>query len=86
VRRHPRYTKIDEALQEIAESHPRTQEEVFRALEGRAGFPPAEPFETARGWIAGFRRDKPAARAWLSKRWAELNLPSLPRGPKNPRK
>jgi hypothetical protein len=68
VRRHPRYTKIDEALQEIAESHPRTQEEVFRALEGRAGFPPAEPFETARGWIAGFRRDKPAARAWLSKR------------------
>jgi hypothetical protein len=84
VRRHARYTKIDEALQEIADSRPRSQQEVFRALEGRVAFPPAGPFEAARGWIPGFRLDQSAARSWLSKRWAELDLPPLPRGPKNP--
>ncbi len=87
VRRNQKYKVIDEALQEIAESRPSTQEEVFQSLDGRhVVIPPAEPFMAARGWIAGFRRDVAAARAWLSKRWAELNLPPLPRGPKNPRK
>ena len=35
---------------------------------------------TARGWIAGFRRDAAAARAWLSKRWTELNLAAIAPG------
>ena len=87
VRRNQKYKLIDEALRKIAESLPRTQEEVFQSLEGRhVVIPPAEPFMTARGWTTGFRRDAAAARAWLSKRWAELNLPPLPRGPKNPKK
>ena len=82
-----KYKVIDEALRKIAESLPRTQEEVFQSLEGRhVVIPPAEPFVTARGWIAGFRRDAAAARAWLSKRRAELDLSPLPRGPKNPKK
>jgi hypothetical protein len=83
VRRNQKYRVIDKALQEIAESRPRTQEEVFQSLEGRhIVIPPAEPFLAAQGWIAGFRRNPAAARAWLSKRWAESNLESLPRGPK----
>jgi hypothetical protein len=87
VRRNQRYKVIDEALQEIAESRPSTQEEVFQSIEGRhVVIPLAEPFMAAHGWIPGFRRDKAAARAWLSKRWAELNLSPLPRGPKNPKK
>jgi hypothetical protein len=87
VRRNTSYEKIDKALQAIAESRPCTQEEILTLLDGRCKvFPPAEPFATAFGWMAGFRRDKTAARAWLSKRWRELNLPPLPRGPKNPRK
>jgi hypothetical protein len=78
---------IDVALQEIAESRPSRQDEVFQSLDGRhVVIPPAEPFLTARGWTAGFRQDKAAARAWLSKRWAELELSPLPRGPKNPKK
>ncbi len=87
VRRNQKYKVIDEALRKIAESLPRTQEEVFQSLEGRhVVVPPAEPFMTARGWIAGFRRDAAAARAWLSKRWKELSLSPMPRGPKNPKK
>jgi hypothetical protein len=87
VRRNQKYKVIDEALQAIAESRPHTQEEVFQSLDRRnVVIPPAEPFVTARGSMAGFRRDAAGARAWLSKRWAELNLPSLPRGPKNSRK
>jgi len=83
VRRNQKYEAIDKALQAIAESRPSTQEEIFQTLDGRRVVtPPAEPFATARGWVPGFRRDSAAARAWLSKRWAELNLPSLPRGPK----
>lgn len=87
ARRNPKYKLIDVALKEIAESRPRTQEEVFQSLEGRrVAFPQAEPFLSARGWTAGFSRAPAAARAWLSKRWAELALPPLPRGPKNSRK
>jgi hypothetical protein len=87
VRRNQKYKVIDHALQEIAESRPSTQEAVFQALDGRhVVIPPAEPFMAARGWIAGFRRDAAAARAWLSKRWGELSLSPLPRGPKNPKK
>jgi hypothetical protein len=85
-RRNQRYRTIDKVLQEIAGSRPRTQKEVFRSLDERCGvIPPAEPFAMARGWMAGFQRDSAAARAWLSKRWAELKLPPLPRGPKAPR-
>jgi hypothetical protein len=66
VRRNQKYKVIDHALQEIAESRPSTQEAVFQALDGRhVVIPPAEPFMAARGWIAGFRRDAAAARAWL---------------------
>jgi hypothetical protein len=86
VRRNRRYRDIDEKLRKIAESCPSTQKEVFEALERRVVFPPAEPFKTARGWMTGFDRDKAAARSWLSKRWAELRLPPLPRGPKSPKK
>jgi len=84
VRRNQRYLAIDRTLHEIAESRPRTQEDVFQSLQDRhVVIPPAEPFLTARGWIPGFRRDQAAARAWLSKRWRELDLPPLPRGPKS---
>jgi hypothetical protein len=83
ARRHPRYKNIDYALREIAESRPRKQEEVFQSLDKRrVPVPPAEPFITAGGWMAGFRRDQAGARAWLSKRWRELDLTPLPKGPK----
>lgn len=83
VRRNQKYKVIDQALQEIPESRPSSQEAVFQTLEARRVVtPPAEPFMAARGWMAGFRLDPSAARSWLSKRWAELNLPPLPRGPK----
>jgi hypothetical protein len=83
VRRNKKYRVIDKALEEFAESKPRTQQEVFQWLEGRhVVLPPAEPFMDARGWMAGFRQHPGAARAWLSKRWAELDLAPLPRGPK----
>lgn len=86
TRRNPRYKQIDAALRNISESRPRTQEEVFQLLDGRhVPPPPAEPFHSARGWMAGFRRDRSAARAWLSKRWSELKLTPLPRGPKSHR-
>lgn len=84
ARRNQRYSAIDVALRQIGESRPRTQEEVFQSLQGRrVVLPLAEPFLTAHGWMAGFRRDQASARAWLSKRWAELDLLPLPRGPKN---
>jgi hypothetical protein len=83
VRRSPKYKAIDEALRQAAESRPRTQEEIFESLDGRkVALPLAEPFMAARGWMLGFRKDPAAARAWLSKRWAQLNLGPLPRGPK----
>ncbi|MBI1789595.1 MAG: hypothetical protein HYR60_18840 [Acidobacteria bacterium] len=87
VRRNQKYKVIDAALEKVSDGHPSTQEEVFQSLDARhVVIPPAEPFITAHGWIAGFRRDEAAARAWLSKRWAELDLTPLPRGPKNPKK
>jgi hypothetical protein len=83
VRRNKKYNRIDHALKEIAGSRPRTQEEVFNSLDDRhVVIPLAEPFVTAKGWMAGFSLNSAAARAWLSKRWTELNLPPLPRGPK----
>jgi hypothetical protein len=86
TRRNPSYKQIDAALRGVSESRPRTQEEVFQSLDGRhVPLPPAEPFHSARGWMAGFRRDRSVARAWLSKRWSELNLSPLPRGPKSQR-
>ncbi len=87
ARQNARYKSIDEALRKIAESRPSTQEAIFQSLEDRCVvFALAEPFLSVRGWIAGFRRDTVAARAWLSKRWAALNLTPLPRGPKNSKK
>ena len=84
--RNQRYKDIDKALRAFAESRPRTQEEVFRYLDREHVVTPlAEPFAKARGWIAGFGSDPATARAWLSKRWAELSLAPLPRGPKNPK-
>jgi len=48
-RRNVKYKKIDAALQEIAESRPCTQEEIFRSLDGsKLAVPAAEPFVTAR--------------------------------------
>jgi hypothetical protein len=87
TRRHPRYKQIDAALIEISQSRPRTQEEVFQSLDNRrVPVPPAEPFLSGRGWMAGFGRDRAAARAWLSKRWSELNLLPFQKGPKSSRK
>ncbi len=81
-RRHPKYEGIDEHLRSVAEAYPRSHQEVFRMLEGRVGFPNAEPFRSARSWYAGFQADPVAARAWLAKRWSHLKLPPFPRGPK----
>lgn len=74
--------RIDKELRRAAEMHPSNHEQVFHALEGRAPIPPAKPFNLARGWLAGFHRDPPAARAWLSKAWSHLGLPPFPHGPK----
>jgi hypothetical protein len=83
ARRNARYAKIDAALRAISASQPRSQTEILQSLEERRVVtPPAEPFLSANGWLAGFRRDQAAARAWLSKRWAKSQLPPLPRGPK----
>lgn len=82
-RRNEQYKQIDEMLRLIADSRPRSHEEVFQALDGRkVRIPPAKPFKSVRCWMDGFRKDKPASRAWLSKRWTELDLPSFARGPK----
>jgi hypothetical protein len=82
VRRNSRYEAIDTALRGIAEARPGKHEEVFRALEGRCRIPNAEPFKSAGGWLAGFRKDNDAAHTWLSKRWTRLALPPFLRGPK----
>jgi len=82
VRRSPRYEAIDSTLRRIAESRPTSHEAVFRALDGRIPIPNAEPFGSAGGWLIGFRRNKTAARTWLSKAWSRLSLLAFPRGPK----
>jgi hypothetical protein len=83
VRSSPIYTAIYKALRQIAESRPRTQEQVFQALEARhVALPTAKPFAN-HGWLRGFQMDEGRARSWLSKTWAKLKLPALPRGPKN---
>jgi hypothetical protein len=81
-RRNPRYQAIDVELRSIEQARPRSHEEVFRSINGRAPIPNAEPFQSAKGWLAGFKRDRVAARVWLSKRWSRLGLPPFPRGPK----
>jgi predicted acyl esterase len=87
VRRNERSRKIDDALLQIADSRPKTHDLVFQSLDRRrVPTPLAEPFVTGGGWIAGFRRDAQAARAWLSKRWSELDLLPFPRGPKKAKK
>ena len=84
VRRHPRYLKIDVALREVADMRPKSHEEVFRSLDQRqVPFPHGALFEANRGWLAGFRKDRPRARVWLSKIWSSLNLPPFRRGPKS---
>jgi hypothetical protein len=82
IRLSPTNEKIDSALRLIARSQPRTQEEVFQALDGRAPVPNTEPFTTAGGWFEGYKASHSKARTWLSKRWGKLHLPPLPRGPK----
>jgi hypothetical protein len=81
-RPNPRYKAIYEKLKAIAEARPRSHDDVFRMLNGRVGIPHAEPFETAGGWLAGFRKEPKLARSWLSKVWKVLHLPPFPRGPK----
>jgi hypothetical protein len=76
-----KYEEIDEALRSIAESLPRSREDVFRALHGRVPVPNVRVFFGLGGWIGGFQRDSYRAGSWLSKRWAVLNLPAFPRGP-----
>jgi hypothetical protein len=82
VQQSEKYAAIDKALKSVAESLPKTQEEVFKALDGRVAHAEAEPFKTARGWHAGFKKDSPRARSWLSKSWSRLGLPPFSRGPK----
>jgi hypothetical protein len=82
ARRNPAYLEIDQCLRVIASSHPQSQKDVFQYLDGRVKTPNAEPFRSAKGWLDGFRKDPIAARAWVSKVWRQLGLPSLPRGPK----
>lgn len=81
-KRDPKYAALDALLRQIAAAHPQSHEEVFRSLEGRIDIPNAQPFVGARGWLAGFKRNKADARAWLSRAWSRLNLPPFPRGPK----
>jgi len=51
VRRNQKYKTIDEALKKVADSRPQTQEEVFKALEGRVVFPPGSHLSPlADGW------------------------------------
>jgi hypothetical protein len=79
----PRYQVIDEFLREVAKSCPATQREIFQLLDNRkVSLPPCEPFMSAKGWMKGFDQNEGLARAWLSKRWPRLDLPPLPRGPK----
>ena len=82
VRRNARYEAIDQVLRDIAKSQPKGHEEVFQALDGRCRVPNADPFRGAGGWHAGFRKNRVAAQAWLSKAWSRLNLPAFSRGPK----
>jgi hypothetical protein len=76
------YSKIDECLKEIEKSKPRSHAEVFAALDGRVPVPDCEPFRSAKGWRHGYRAQPDRARAWLSRRWARLNLPPFRPGPK----
>src|ERR1035438_5567027 len=81
-KRSSKYEAIDDALQAIAAAKPKSHREVFEQLDGRIHPPNAEPFASARGWMAGFKRNPARAAQWLSKRWAALRLPTFPRGPK----
>jgi hypothetical protein len=82
VKQTERYAAIDNKLKEIALSLPGSHEDVFRLLDGRVAHAQAEPFKTARGWHAGFKKDPTRARVWLSKSWSRLGLPAFSRGPK----
>jgi hypothetical protein len=82
-KRSARYERVDKALCEAAEIRPSSQMEIFQFLDRRnKALPPCEPFRSWKGWIKGFRKNEARARAWLSKRWALLELSPLPRGPK----
>lgn len=83
AKRNSRYEDIDGMLRQIASAQPKDHKEVFTTLDERSiRIPNADPFRSARGWVAGFKKNRPLAQAWLSKRWSDLNLPQFPRGPK----
>jgi|ERR1017187_2918278 hypothetical protein len=83
TRPNKRYLAIDGMLIDITKAKPLDHKEVFELLDSRGiRIPPAEPFKSARGWIAGFQKDPPRAHAWLSKRWRGLDLPRFLSGPK----
>jgi hypothetical protein len=82
VKRSARYPEIVRTLQEIALSNPKDHREVFRALDGRVSVPDAQPFLSAKGWVAGFKANPKTARAWLSRAWSRQHLPAFRRGPK----
>jgi hypothetical protein len=81
VRRNARYERIDIALRQISQAHPKNHEEVFRFLNDRNVARPARKVFRD-GWLKGFQMNRPVASAWLSHAWARLDLPSFPRGPK----
>ena len=72
LRRRPKSSAEDVELRRIAESRPESHEDMFHALDGRVNVSRAKPFANAGGWMNGFKRDKPAARAWLSRAWTRL--------------
>jgi len=78
-----RYEAIDKALRGIAEAAPKRHREVFDGFNGSIDLPFAEPFASAGGWLTGYRRDRVAARVWLSKTWSRLNLRPFTRGSKS---
>jgi hypothetical protein len=55
-KRSPKYEKIDEVLRSIAIAKPKSHEEVFGALDGRARIPNAEPLRVPGAGTLAFKR------------------------------
>jgi hypothetical protein len=83
IRRNKKYEMIDTALREIGAAEPKNHEEVFRDLDDRnVVLPNGKLFKGAGGWMKGFKQNRNAASAWLSKAWTRLSLSPFVRGPK----